>query len=219
MTHSDLMAPVEEKLASDQTAIASMKRGDVKGLATLVENYQVKAVHAALLIVHDRYLAEDIVQEAFLQVYRKIELFDDRRPFGPWFLRIVINAAIKSVDREKRSMPLEETEDGHFDVAWLIDPGRSPEMLMETAEMRESIWRALDYLTPDQRAAVVLRYFLDRNESEMIQDLNRPLTTIKWWLYAARVRLRKLLQPVIMSEHEHKAVDDQVIVTKEIENE
>ncbi|MHB1384945.1 MAG: RNA polymerase sigma factor, partial [Bellilinea sp.] len=83
-----------------------------------------------------------------------------------------------------------------FAVEWLIDPGPGPENIVETAEVRESVWQALDKLTPDQRAAVVLRYFLEQDERTMIRELDRPLTTIKWWLYAARQRLRKLLQPV-----------------------
>jgi RNA polymerase sigma-70 factor (ECF subfamily) len=211
MAQSDPSAPVDPKLASDQPAIACLKQGNIAGLAALVQKYQVEAVHTALLIVRDRDLAEDIVQDAFLQAYRKIGQFDDRRPFGPWFLRIVINAALKAANRQKRSMPLEEPEDGSRAVEWLIDPSLDPEILVVTSEMRETVWRALWQLTPEQRAAVVLRYFLDKDESEMIQELNRPLTTIKWWLHAARQRLRKLLQPVVMSELERQEIDDQEV--------
>lgn len=212
MANSEPSAPVDLKLASDQTGIACLKQGNIAGLVTLVQNYQVEAVHTALLIVRDRDLAEDIVQEAFLQAHRKIGQFDDRRPFGPWFLRIVINSALKAVNRQKRTIPLEESEDGNRatgsrEAEWLIDPGLSPEALVETAEIHETIWLAMEQLTPDQRAAVVLRYFLDRNESEMIRELNRPLTTVKWWLHAARKRLQKYLQPAVMSEPENKEVD------------
>lgn len=212
MVNSKPSAPVDLKLASDQTATACLKQGNIAGLTTLVQNYQVEAVHAALLIVRDRDLAEDIAQEAFLQAYRKIGQFDDRRPFGPWFLRIVINSALKAVNRQKRTIPLEEPEDGNRakesrEAEWLIDPGLSPEVLVETAEIHETIWRAMEQLTPDQRAAVVLRYFLDKNESEMIRELNRPLTTVKWWLHAARKRLQKYLQPAFMSEPENMEVD------------
>ncbi len=207
MAHTDPSAPVDPKLVTDQPAITCLKQGNIAGLETLVQNYQVEAVHTALLIVHDRDLAEDIVQEAFLQAYRKISQFDDRRPFGPWFLRIVINSALKAANRQKRSIPLDEPEDGSHAAEWLIDPSLDPETLAETAELRETIWRALERLTPDQRAAVVLRYFLDKNESEMIRELDRPITTVKWWLYIARQRLRQLLQPVDMSEPEQKEID------------
>jgi len=209
MTHSNPSESVPHDLAPDRPAITRLKQGNIAGLATLVNKYQAIAVHTALLILHDRNQAEDIAQDAFLQAYRKIDRFDDRRPFQPWFLRIVINAALKSAYRQKRSLPLEEPEEGHFAAEWLIDPGPGPETLVESAELRESVWKAIGGLTPDQRATVVLRYFLDHSEREMIQDLNRPLTTIKWWLYAARQRLRNGLLQGSTKESEHQEIDDE----------
>lgn len=207
MTYFDPPAPAEQDPATDQQAISRLKQGDLAGLARLVQSYQARAVHTALLIVRDRGLAEDIVQEAFLQAYRKIGQFDERRPFGPWFLRIVLNAALKAAQREKRSIPLEEPEEGGPVAGWLIDPRLGPEELAETAETRAAVWRAMGQLTPHQRAAVVLRYFLDKNEREMIQELPYPLTTIKWWLHAARQRLRLLLKPAGAEESEYQEVE------------
>ena len=209
MTHSNPSESVPHDLAPDRPAITRLKQGNIAGLAELVKKYQVEGVHAALLIIHDQALAEDIVQEAFLQIYRTIRLFDDRRPFKPWFLRIVINSSLKSARRQSREFSLEEPEDGKPTAEWLIDPGLGPETLVETAEMRESVWKAIGELTPEQRAAVVLRYFLDRNEREMIQDLNRPLTTIKWWLYTARQRLRNGLLHMNVKNSEYQEIDDE----------
>lgn len=198
---------IDTKRISEQQAITFLKQGNIKGLSTLVQNYQVKAVHAALLITRDRELSEDIVQDAYLQTYRKIAQFDDKRPFGPWFLRIVINAAIKAVQQQKRYLPLEEPEDGNTIGEWLIDPGKSPEKLTESDETRELIWLAMERLTPNQRAAVVLRYFFEKNEREMIQDLDRPAATVKWWLRVARQRLQRLIQPVEISEPKKKEIN------------
>lgn len=206
MTQPDPWAHDSAEPAPDQLAITHLKQGNINGMAVLVQKYQVDAVHTALLIVHDHYLAEDIAQEAFIQAYRKIDQFDNSRPFRPWFLRIVINASLKAAQRQKRYMALTEADDGQFTVEWLIDPGPGPENLVETAEMCESVWRALDILTPDQRAAVVLRYYLEQDEREMIRDLDKPLTTIKWWLHSARLRLRKFLLPV--DEDESKSQEN-----------
>lgn len=198
---------IDTKRISEQQAITLLKQGHIKGLSILVQNYQVKAVHAALLITRDLDLSEDIVQDAYLQTYRKITQFDDNRPFGPWFLRIVINAAIKVVQQQKRYLPLEEPEDGNTISEWLIDPGKSPEKLTESDETRELIWLAMERLTPNQRAAVVLRYFFEKNEREMIQDLDRPSATVKWWLRVARQRLQRLIQPVEISEPKKKEIN------------
>lgn len=197
----------------EQQAIAQLKQGDPAGLTGLVKLYQVRAVHAALLIVRDQGVAEQIVQDAFLQAYRKIEQFDERRPFGPWFLRSVIHAALKTTAREARFEPLEEPDgDGAArsadgSAAWWMDPDFSPPERAEQAELRKAVWQALGQLTPDQRAAVVLRYFLDESESEMIRDLDRPPSTVKWWLHAARKRLRQLLLPFYPHTVEYPEVD------------
>lgn len=207
MTQIGPQASGSAEPTSDQPAIACLKQGNIAGLETLVQKYQVNAVHTALLIVRDRSMAEEIAQEAFLQAYRKINQFDASRPFRPWFLRIVINASLKTARRQTRYRSLSEAEDGQVAVEWLLDPSTGPENLIETAELRESVWRAIDKLTPNQRAAVVLRYFLDHDEREMVRELDRPLTTIKWWLHAARQRLREFLRSRDESESETQEND------------
>jgi RNA polymerase sigma factor (sigma-70 family) len=67
-------------------------------------------------------------------------------------------------------------------------------MLLEIGESRQVVRLALDRLTPEQRAVVVMRYFLDMSEAEMSAKLKRPTSTIKWWLRVARERLRHLLR-------------------------
>jgi RNA polymerase sigma-70 factor (ECF subfamily) len=187
---------------SDQEAITSLKQGNIKGLAALVQRYQVKAVHTALLITHNRRTAEDVVQDAFLQVHRKIDQFDERRPFSPWFLRIVINKAKKSLRGQRKYLALDDPQDGNGFAEWLMDPGKSPEMLSESAELSERVWQAIGQLKPHQREAIVLKYFLDRKEREIVESLGRPLTTVKWWLYSARQRLREILTPAGKGELE-----------------
>jgi RNA polymerase sigma-70 factor, ECF subfamily len=206
MTQLESSMPAE-LLANEKQAIAHLKTGNLSGLAVLVQAHQVKAVHAALLIVRDQGTAEEIVQEAFLQAYRKIDQFDDRRPFGPWFMRSVIHAALKTAEKQKRVEALEEPQDGCRIAEWLIDPGLAPQQVVETAEFREAVWQALAKLTPNQRAAVVMRYFLDESESEMVSKLNRPLTTIKWWLHSARQKLKLNLSELQEAESESQEVE------------
>jgi len=186
---------IDSNQVTDQQAISLLKDGNIDGLANLVARYQVKAVQTALFITYDRQLAEDVVQDAFLQVYRKIHQFDMDRPFSPWFLRIVINAAKKAMKKQERFLPLNLSEEGDSIAKWLIDPNSEPESLSETGEIREQVWEAIGRLTPNQREAIVMRYFLGSREREMVRELGRPATTIKWWLHAARKRLRELLRP------------------------
>ena len=179
----------------EQIAISRMKQGDLNGLELLVKRYQVRAVHAAYLILYDRALAEDVAQTAFVKVTERIHQFDEQRPFAPWFFRIVVNDALKAAKRRRQSLSLDEQMDESALrlAAWLRDPTPQPPQLVEEKEMRQWILQAIRSLTPEQRAVVVMRYFLEMSEAEMCIQLDRPLSTIKWWLRDARKSLRKHL--------------------------
>ena len=180
----------------EQQAINRLKQGDLDGLEILVGRYQVKAVYAAFLIVRDLKQAEDIVQSAFLQAAQKIHQFDASRPFGAWFLRSVVNAAIKADKQQRRFIPLDHHEDEDNDplIDWLLDPKPGPDQVIENEETRQMVWKAMEQLSAEQRAAIIMRHFLEMNEAEMTSELGRPLTTVRWWLRTARNRLRVLLQ-------------------------
>lgn len=95
----------------DPIAISRLKQGDLNGLESLVNRYQAQAVHAAYLIVYDRALAEDIAQTAFLKLVEKVHQFDEKRAFMPWFLRIVVNDALKIAKKQKLQVSLDEESD------------------------------------------------------------------------------------------------------------
>jgi RNA polymerase sigma-70 factor (ECF subfamily) len=175
----------------EQEAIARLKQGDITGLEALVKTYQTQAMRTAYLITRDRATAEDIVQETFLRVYERIGQFESGRPFGPWFLRCVANQALKTATRGRRCLPLDDDESPLRDI-----PAADPDLLhlVEHAETREAIWAALGQLSPEQRAVIVLHYYLDLSETEMTAALTCPRGTVKWRLHAARERLRILLQ-------------------------
>jgi RNA polymerase sigma-70 factor, ECF subfamily len=176
-------------------AIARMQHGDIRGLAALVEVYQLRAVRTAMLITRDQALAEDVVQAAFLRCFEKIHQFDNSRPFAPWFMRSVVNAAVQVARKQQRNVSLdnEANEDCSFEDM-LGDSSSEPHQVLEAQEDKRMIRNALDKLSPDQRAAVVMRYYLDMSESEMSEILKTPAGTIKWRLHHARKRLKGLLE-------------------------
>lgn len=177
----------------DGHAIRCLKQGDISGLERLVSQYQVKAIRTAFLIMGDPDLAEDIVQEAFMNVYRGIHHFDESRPFEPWFLRSVVNLAIKTAQKQARQVRMGAGSDDASleDVLAAQDP--SPEEQIEFSEFQQQVGEALQQLSPRQRAAVVQRYFLEMSEKEMAGELGAAPGTVKWLLNAARKNLRTLL--------------------------
>jgi RNA polymerase sigma-70 factor (ECF subfamily) len=176
-------------------AIAKMRHGDIRGLAALVEVYQVRAVRTAMLITRDQALAEDVVQAAFLRCFEKIHQFDSSRPFAPWFMRSVVNAAVQAARKQQRNVSLDnELNDETSFESLLSDSSSEPHHMLEIEENKRMIRNALDKLSPEQRAAVVMRYYLDMSESEMSEILETPAGTIKWRLHHARKRLKGLLE-------------------------
>jgi len=177
--------------------IAQLKSGNIAALRPLVEMYQVQAVQVAALITQDRAMAEDIVQNAFLRSYERIEQFDSSRPFRPWFLRMVTNDALKMVTKQKKHVSFDAQEDGDYQrLAEYLDATIvTPEDIVQRNEVREAIREAFTKLSPQQRAAIVLRYYLGLSEQEMSIQMDCAPGTVKWHLNAARERLRSLLLP------------------------
>lgn len=176
----------------EKQAIQRLKNGDISGLEFLVACHQVKAVRTAYLITRDLGLAEDIVQDSFLQAFRSIRGFDATRPFEPWFLRSVVNASVKTMQRSARQVQVGDESDEDL-LAELAQRVESVEVQVESIEVQKQIWDAMQKLSPRQRAVVVQRYFLEMSEKEMAEAAGSAVGTVKWMLNAARERLRGLL--------------------------
>jgi RNA polymerase sigma-70 factor (ECF subfamily) len=193
---------------NELTAINRLKRGDINGLATLVRIYELEAVRTAFLITRDRAMAEDVVQSTFLRIAQRIEQYDMARPFAPWFMRSVVNAAIQAAKRDQCDLSLEVSladDTGSTFADLLPDPGPGPDGEVERAELRQAVWDALGQLSPEQRAAVVMRYYLEMSGEEMSGQLQVAPGTVRWRLHAARKQLRVLLHRFRRSEQYEEA--------------
>jgi RNA polymerase sigma-70 factor, ECF subfamily len=101
---------------------------------------------------------------------------------------------VKAVARQNRHTSFELLPSADVDPP---DGAPRPEDIWENAETADEIWLALGELPPAQRSAVVARYYLGLNQSQMAQVLGCTETTVKWRLHAARARLRLLLAPYL----------------------
>jgi RNA polymerase sigma-70 factor, ECF subfamily len=190
----------------ERSAIERLKKGDIGGLEMLVRMHHTRAVRAADLIVHDTALAEDVVQSAFVRTYERIGQFDLGRPFGPWFMRVVVNDAVKAISRRERKVSF-YTGDPEDLLTRLADPDAGPHEMAEEEETRQRVWRALGELPPAQRAVIVQRYYLGMSEAEMAHSGGSPPGTIKSRLNAARKGLSKLLRPHLRARSAPPPID------------
>jgi RNA polymerase sigma-70 factor (ECF subfamily) len=175
----------------DLQAVRRLKRGDIGGLELLIARYQGRALRTAFLVTQDEPLAEDVVQDAFVRFFQRARLFDEARPFEPYFMRTVVNTALNALAKEKKGTCSSESEGPALET--LLDQAASVEDQVEFSTLKQQIFEALSSLAPRQRAAIVQRYYLQMSEEEMSAALHAPRGTVKWLLNAARERLRSLL--------------------------
>ena len=103
-----------------------------------------------------------------------------------------MNAAKNNTVKHARmvSLPVDFENGDDFSEALFQKSEMLPEDQIETREIRQTIWKALEQLNPQQRAVIVMRYYLQMNENEMVGELDRPKSSIKWWLHAAKESLK-----------------------------
>lgn len=178
----------------ERDAVRRMRAGDVGGLEPLVHAHQQRAVRAAYLVTRDRAQAEDIVQSAFIRAFERINQLRSADAFGPWFLRSVVNDATKAAARGRRQIALDFSNDASVTEPALVDPQLSAEELVAGIETRTELWRAMETLAPEQRAVIVLHYYLGLSGAEIAERVGIHPGTVRWRLHAARRRLRRILQ-------------------------
>ncbi len=170
----------------EAAAIAALRRKDPGGLDALVKLHQLKAVQTAYLVVGDRATAEDMVADAFVTVFQKIEQFDSARPFWPWFCRIVMNNALQWLRKNKTLQAWDDIETLPSDAATPIEQS-------EAADRRRRILTAVNLLAPEQRAVIVMRYFHCLDDREIASTLGVPHATVRWRMHRAKQKLRATL--------------------------
>jgi RNA polymerase sigma-70 factor (ECF subfamily) len=181
-------APIARDLAhlSDEAVVALVGRGEDSALGELYDRFGRVAYGLALRVLRDPTLAEDAVQDAFVDVWRSAGRFlPERAKAGTWILTFVHRRAVDLVRREQRrrtepaehAPPVAEAAD---EEVWLR---------LE----RERVQRALRALPDQQREALELAYYGGFTQSELADRLGQPLGTIKSRMFSGLATMRDLL--------------------------
>jgi RNA polymerase sigma factor (sigma-70 family) len=172
---------------SDEALLAAVARSDEAALAELYDRFGRIAYGLALRVLRDSALAEDAVQDAFLNVWRSAESFQaDRAKASTWVLTFVHRRAVDLVRREERRRT--EPEE-----AAPVRAGPGADEDVERRSKREVVQDALRQLPVDQRQAIELAYYGGYTQSELAERLGEPLGTIKSRMFTGLQRLRALL--------------------------
>lgn len=193
-----------EPTVADAALLQRIRARDETALSDLYDRYSGVAFALAYRLLQDRGQAEDIVQEAFLAVWRRAETFDvSRGSVRGWLLSIVHNAAI---DRRRGRYRHQQSEVDIDDFAWRLAVDDVWEDVSRTLD-RERVRAALGQLPPEQRAALELAYFGGLTQMEIAERTGEPLGTIKSRARLGLRRLEKILRaeppgPVLADSNE-----------------
>jgi RNA polymerase sigma-70 factor, ECF subfamily len=179
----------------DLVLVRQSLEGQTEAFGVLVARYQKVMYTVALRMVGNPEDARDATQDAFVKAYQHLATFDSRYKFYSWMYRILMNECL-NVNRDRRS---EEPLD--VDAAGVDSPFDSA----LASERVLHINMALEQLTPEYRAVVVLRHFAGQSYGEIADALSIPEKTVKSRLYTARQRLGELL--LGWKEHEQEEED------------
>jgi RNA polymerase sigma-70 factor (ECF subfamily) len=183
-----------ESMESDEALCQQVAGGDGAAFDRLVERYQQRAYRLAWSVLHDPEDARDLAQEAFVRVYQTAGTFEGRARFSTWFYRILLNLCLDHRRRHgwwRRAAALTESgalaavANGHRPLA--PEPGEQLDRDRRVARL----WRAVEDLAPQQRAAVILHVQEELPTAEVAAVLNCSESTVRVHLHRALVALRK----------------------------
>jgi RNA polymerase sigma-70 factor (ECF subfamily) len=172
---------------SDEALLEAVARSDEAALGELYDRFGRVAYSLALRILRDPDLAEDAVQEAFLQAWRGAGRYSpERGKASTWLLTFVHRRAVDLVRREERR----RTENGE---ALPEPPGPGADETAFVRSLRELVLDALRKLPPEQREAIELAYYGGLTQAQVAERLSEPLGTIKSRMFSGLKRLHTLL--------------------------
>jgi RNA polymerase sigma-70 factor (ECF subfamily) len=191
----------------DRALIQAAQTGDTAAFRRLVERHQRRAFSIALGMVRDEHDARDLVQEAFLRVYRGLDRFQGGSSFFTWFYRIVTNLAIdfmrkpgrREAEHDDARTRIDGDEAADFPFLARID-GAEPLDAVHRQELAARLRAALDALPPYHRGVVLMREVEGMSYEEMAQAMNVSKGTIMSRLFHARQKLQKALADCYLEE-------------------
>ena len=189
--HSTL-PPNSDKQADDESQLIDASlRGHSQAFGRLVQIHQDRLYNVIAQFVGDRVEAEDIVQDAFVQAYLKLKSFQRNSAFYTWLYRIAFNTAVSRRRRKRIETSVEKSREETGEEP--VDFGDAPGDRLIRQERAQQLHSALDKLSAEHRAIVVLREIegLDYEAIATILEIN--IGTVRSRLHRARVQLRDKL--------------------------
>lgn len=191
---------------TDKQLVSNYINGDGKVLEELINRYLKPVYNFVYRISGNKQNAEDITQETFVKVWRKIKKYNPNKSFKTWLFTIAHNTAIDWL-RKKRSpvfSDFENSEGENYLENELVDPNPLPDKILAQAEDKKFVENLLQQLAPIYREVLILKYTNDLSFEEIAEILAKPLDTVKSQHRRALIMLRKLLNAPKLGRDSYK---------------
>lgn len=185
---------------SDRKLVEQVQRGDRAAFNVLVLKYQHKVLKLVNRYVRNEAEAEDIAQEAFIKAYRALPSFRGDSAFYTWLYRIAINTAKNSLVSGRRRLvdyDLDMQDPDDYRGQTLLKEGDTPEAMLLTDEIRQTVQEAMEQLPDDLREAIMLRELEGLSYEEIAAAMDCPVGTVRSRIFRAREAIDKRLRPLL----------------------
>lgn len=185
----------------DQQLVERVQRGDKQAFALLVSKYQRKLLRLLSRLIRDPAEVEDVAQETFIKAYRALPSFRGDSAFYTWLYRIGVNTAKNYLVAQGRRAPTttgfnsEEAET--FDDGEQLRDINTPERLMMTRQIGDTVETAMQGLPEELKTAIVLREIEGLSYEEIASIMDCPIGTVRSRIFRAREAIAERLRPLL----------------------
>ncbi|RPI86845.1 MAG: sigma-70 family RNA polymerase sigma factor [Chloroflexi bacterium] len=182
--------------------VHNAQTGSPEAFALLVARFQNMAYAYAYAILSDFNLAQDVVQEAFVEAYQVLPSLREPFAFPAWLKRIIYKHCDRITRRKQhQTIPLEYVED-------IVSSQPGPHELIERNEMSNQVNKALHSLSTNLRTVVILYYIRGYSHQEIADFLGLPVKTVKSRLHTSRQQLKERMNDMVPDEFEHNPLPE-----------
>lgn len=185
----------------DQQLVERAQRGDKRAFELLVEKYQRKLARLLSRLIRDPGEVEDVAQEAFIKAYRALPSFRGDSAFYTWLYRIGINTAKNYLVAMGRRAPTStdvEAEEAEGQAGGeLLRDINTPESLLLTKEIGDTVNAAIESLPEELRSAIQLRELEGMSYEEIAKLMDCPIGTVRSRIFRAREAIAERLKPLL----------------------
>jgi RNA polymerase sigma-70 factor (ECF subfamily) len=185
----------------DQQLVERVQRGDKQAFGLLVSKYQRKLQRLLSRLIRDPAEVEDVAQEAFIKAYRALGSFRGDSAFYTWLYRIGINTAKNYLASQGRRAPTSTSVDSEeaegFDDADELRDINTPERLLMTRQIGQTVDEAMAGLPEELRMAIALRELEGLSYDEIANIMDCPIGTVRSRIFRAREAIAERLRPLL----------------------